>query len=267
MAPDSAEFPITARIAPCTLRCVLGRVILVRRNAGEKYELDCSELPPSPANCGCGTGGIAHRCPCICASPHGWRDPVQLWLRGCSRASGIRLSELTIWSFVIGIGLAASFLSRGLAMPAIFRGRHPAGHRHPPSWPSVCRWLRVVISASVLLLGVMIFVKRSQPLAIWASLFVVAGIFHGYAYGEAIIGAEATPLVSYLAGFAITQYLIAGAAFLIAVKAQECRRSQAGRHPPRRQLRRRCGVCLPVYRRSRPSEHSSRCVILPDQTF
>jgi len=123
-------------------------------------------------------------------------------------------------AFVIGIGLAVSFLSRGLAMPGFFVGATLLGtgiHLMAFSLPFV----EVVISASVLLLGVMIFVKRSQPLAIWASLFVVAGIFHGYAYGEAIIGAEATPLVSYLAGFAITQYLIAGAAFLIAVKAQD----------------------------------------------
>lgn len=122
--------------------------------------------------------------------------------------------------FVIGIGLAASFLSRGLAMPGFFVGATLLGtgiHLMAFSLPFV----EVVISASVLLLGVMIFVKRSQPLAIWASLFVVAGIFHGYAYGEVIIGAEATPLVSYLAGFAIIQYLIAGAAFLIAVKAQD----------------------------------------------
>ncbi len=122
-------------------------------------------------------------------------------------------------AFVIGIGLAASFLSRGMAMPAFFVGATLLGtgiHLLAVNLPMV----EIVISASVLLLGVMIFVKRSQPLAIWASLFVVAGIFHGYAYGEAIIGAEATPLVSYLAGFAITQYLIAGAAFLIAVKSQ-----------------------------------------------
>ena len=122
--------------------------------------------------------------------------------------------------FVIGIGLAASFLSRGLAMPGFFVGATLLGtgiHLMAFSLPFV----EVVISASVLLLGVMIFIKRSQPLAIWASLFVVTGIFHGYAYGEAIIGAEATPLVSYLAGFAIIQYLIAGAAFLIAVKAQD----------------------------------------------
>jgi urease accessory protein len=37
----------------------------------------------------------------------------------------------------------------------------------------------------------------------------VAGLFHGHAYGEAIFGAEATPVVAYLAGFGLTQYGIA----------------------------------------------------------
>ena len=123
-------------------------------------------------------------------------------------------------AFVIGIGLAASFLSRGLAMPGFFVGATIIGtgiHLLAFDLPFV----EVVISATVLLLGVMIFVKRIQPIAIWAGVFIIAGIFHGYAYGEAIIGAEATPLVSYLAGFGITQYLIAGAAFWIALKAQD----------------------------------------------
>ena len=40
-------------------------------------------------------------------------------------------------------------------------------------------------------------------------LIAVAGIFHGYAYGESIVGAEMTSVVAYLAGFAIIQLVIA----------------------------------------------------------
>lgn len=121
-------------------------------------------------------------------------------------------------AFVIGIGLAASFLARGLAMPAFFVGATLLGtgiHLLAVNLPIV----EIVISASVLFLGVMIFTQRKQPLAIWASLFVVAGIFHGYAYGEAIVGAEPTPLLAYLAGFAIVQYLISGGACVVARRA------------------------------------------------
>ena len=41
------------------------------------------------------------------------------------------------------------------------------------------------------------------------SLFVVAGVFHGYAYGESIVGAERAPLAAYMVGFAVIQYCIA----------------------------------------------------------
>ena len=121
-------------------------------------------------------------------------------------------------AFVIGIGVAASFLVRGLAMPAFFIGATLLGtaiHLMAFNLPIV----EIVISASVLLLGVMILSRGSQPLVAWAGLFVIAGMFHGYAYGEAIIGAEPTPLMAYLAGFAVTQYLIAAGACLLARRA------------------------------------------------
>jgi len=70
-------------------------------------------------------------------------------------------------AFVIGIGLAASFLSRGMAMPAFFVGA-------------------TLLGTGIHLLAV------NLPMV------------------EIVISA----------GFAITQYLIAGAAFLIAVKSQ-----------------------------------------------
>jgi len=42
-----------------------------------------------------------------------------------------------------------------------------------------------------------------------APLLLVAGAFHGYAYGESIVGAEPAPLAAYLAGFALIQGCIA----------------------------------------------------------
>lgn len=41
-----------------------------------------------------------------------------------------------------------------------------------------------------------------------SGLAALAGIFHGYAYGEGIFGAETTPLVAYLIGFTLIQLLI-----------------------------------------------------------
>ena len=65
-----------------------------------------------------------------------------------------------------------------------------------------------VIALSALLGGVAVLLKRSAPALLMAGLFALFGVFHGYAYGEAIIGAEQTPLLSYLVGFAIMQYAV-----------------------------------------------------------
>jgi urease accessory protein len=46
----------------------------------------------------------------------------------------------------------------------------------------------------------------------WMALFVIAGFFHGYAYGESIYGAEPMPLVAYLAGVIVQTVLVGGIA-------------------------------------------------------
>ena len=55
----------------------------------------------------------------------------------------------------------------------------------------------------------MIASGRSFNALVYGSMFAVAGLFHGFAYGEAVFGAETTPVLAYLAGFGLTQYAIA----------------------------------------------------------
>lgn len=66
-----------------------------------------------------------------------------------------------------------------------------------------------LVALSALLGGVaVLLLKRSLPAMLVGTLFAGVGIFHGYAYGESIVGAEQTPLLSYLLGFAAVQYAI-----------------------------------------------------------
>ncbi|MCB1787296.1 MAG: HupE/UreJ family protein [Chromatiaceae bacterium] len=72
-----------------------------------------------------------------------------------------------------------------------------------------------VIALSALLGGVAVMLRGSLPALMTGVAFAVIGIFHGYAYGESIIGAEQTPLLSYLVGFGLVQYaIIVGGALL-----------------------------------------------------
>ena len=82
-----------------------------------------------------------------------------------------------------------------------------------------------VIALSALLGGLAVMFKRSLPALLLGSLFAIFGVYHGYAYGEAIVGAEQTPLLAYLLGFALTQYAIiaGGVASLSALATRSAR--------------------------------------------
>lgn len=77
------------------------------------------------------------------------------------------------------------------------------------------------VALSVLLMGLTIGLGQKLPVAALAGFVSLAGLFHGYAYGEAIVGAETAQLVSYLVGFTAIQALIAYGTFFVVSKLQE----------------------------------------------
>ena len=116
--------------------------------------------------------------------------------------------------FVIAIGLlAASSKKLGMTIPIAFVVATAMGtlvHLQSISLPVP----ELIISASVLTLGIFLAIEQVN----WAVLLTVgaiAGIFHGYAYGESIIGAENTALGAYLLGFCSIQLAISAIAFYL----------------------------------------------------
>ncbi len=120
-------------------------------------------------------------------------------------------------AFIVLVGLAAVFLRGKYSAPLVFIGGTLAGCLLIASG-TVLPYAELIITGSVILLGALVMSGRKIPTAVYLVIFAIAGIFHGGAYGEAIIGAETTPLVSYLAGFAIIQYLVAIGTGLVAEK-------------------------------------------------
>ncbi|MEO1005767.1 MAG: HupE/UreJ family protein, partial [Cyanobacteria bacterium J06638_38] len=55
--------------------------------------------------------------------------------------------------------------------------------------------------------------KNQASLILLAIISAIAGIFHGYAYGESIVGAETTALGAYLLGFCGIQLAISAIAY------------------------------------------------------
>ena len=111
-------------------------------------------------------------------------------------------------AFIVGIGVVVGAFGLNLALPVLFVAASALGvaiHVTGVSVPGS----ELVVAASVLLLGVLLARAAAVPAGAWAALFAVAGLFHGYAYGESIFGAEQTPLLAYLAGLVIIQSVIA----------------------------------------------------------
>lgn len=111
-------------------------------------------------------------------------------------------------AFVVLVGLAAAFLTARYIAPLAFIAGTIVGCLIITQGV-VLPFAELVITGSVILLGGLVMSGRTIPTAVYLVIFAIAGIFHGGAYGEAIIGAEPTPLYAYLAGFALTQYAIA----------------------------------------------------------
>ena len=116
------------------------------------------------------------------------------------------------FAFVIAIGMASTLFARGAVAPLAFVGATLLGcviHLFAFDLP----FAEPVIAISVLAAGVLLALRKAIDLRLFVGLTALAGLFHGYAYGESIVGAEPSPLVAYLIGFAVIQSAIALGAF------------------------------------------------------
>ncbi|MGH6866924.1 MAG: HupE/UreJ family protein [Methyloceanibacter sp.] len=111
-------------------------------------------------------------------------------------------------AFLFAVGVAVGTGGLSLALPVLFVAASAIGvalHVSGLSLPGA----ELIVASSVLLVGFLIARGRTLPLTAWAALFGLAGIAHGYAYGESIYGAEPTPLWAYLLGLVVIQSALA----------------------------------------------------------
>jgi urease accessory protein len=111
---------------------------------------------------------------------------------GCLAALQTRGEWLAL-AFVIAMGVGAALQVRELTLPAS----------------------EILAASSVLVLGALLVAMRPLSAGIVLALFVAAGLVHGYALAESIVGAEPTPLYAYFVGLVIVQSVVALGAMLI----------------------------------------------------
>lgn len=110
--------------------------------------------------------------------------------------------------FVVAIGLVSIKPVRGVLIPVFFGIAAMLGtglHLQQIDLP----FSESVIALSVIAIGFILAFGNRVSFAVLAGLAAIAGLFHGYAYGESIVGAGMVPLVWYLAGFTLIQCAIA----------------------------------------------------------
>lgn len=118
-------------------------------------------------------------------------------------------------AFVVALGIGAALVPGSLAPIGAFVALSIAGvvvHLAALDVPMI----EPLVALTVLLAGVALVWSRSMTRPAWMGLAAVAGLLHGYAFGESIIGAERTVLGAYLLGIALITALIASASMLVA---------------------------------------------------
>ncbi|MEG3438670.1 HupE/UreJ family protein [Pannus brasiliensis CCIBt3594] len=124
------------------------------------------------------------------------------------------------FAFVVASGLLAVGLEQGLSIPIAFVVATLIGTGiHLQSINLI--FPEAIVAVSVIVFGILLTLKSRfsgnshlYTIAL-ATLAMIAGVFHGYAYGESIVGARAVTLGAYLLGFTTIQLAIAIGAFQI----------------------------------------------------
>jgi urease accessory protein len=137
--------------------------------------------------------------PAAAHHPMGGTTPATL-MQGLLSGFGHPIIGMDHLLFIVAVGIACYYFGRHAATIAVFLAGTMAG--------ALAHWQALDVpyaDAWVLLLRRSTWLSRKTAIA----LFGLSGLAHGYAYGEAIVGAEATPLYAYLAGFTLIQSAIA----------------------------------------------------------
>lgn len=162
----------------------------------------------------CSFGLLINAAPVLAHHPNGGEIPSN-FAEGFISGLGHPVIGIDHLVFVIAIGLLAALSKKsGMIIPTVFVIATAIGtgiHLQSINLPTP----ELIISASVLGMGIFLAQKNQANLILLGTVSAIAGIFHGYAYGESIVGAETTALVAYLLGFCGIQLGISAIAFYL----------------------------------------------------
>ena len=131
----------------------------------------------------------------------------QTFLQGLLSGFGHPVIGVDHLAAIVGVGILAALAGRSGAVVLAFSvaviagvGLHLAKLDLPAS--------ELFVGLTTLLIGALVIARQSMGAGVAALLFAIAGLVHGYALGESIVGAEASPLMAYLLGLLVIQTAI-----------------------------------------------------------
>ncbi|MGF1541189.1 MAG: HupE/UreJ family protein [Pleurocapsa sp.] len=159
--------------------------------------------------------------PAFAHHPLGGKMPANFF-EGIMSGFGHPMIGLDHLAFIVASGLMAVGMTAGIIIPIAFviaTGIGAGIHLALIDLPIP----EIVIAATVVLFGYLLVIKgkkreKNNYYLLITTLAGLSGIFHGFAYGEGIFGAEPTPLVAYLIGFTIIQLAISLVTYILATK-------------------------------------------------
>ena len=152
--------------------------------------------------------------PALAHHPMGGATPETV-AQGVLSGVGHPILGLDHLAVLIGAGLLAARFSGGAWLVPAFVVAMVGGallHMGGVGLPAG----EVLVAASVVAVGAAAALRPTLPFGLAAALFAGAGLVHGHALAEAIIGAEPAPLLAYLAGLIAVQTALAGGVLLLA---------------------------------------------------
>lgn len=148
--------------------------------------------------------------------PLAGRSP-QTAVEGLLSGIGHPLIGIDHLAFIIAVGLLAAVTRRGLLMPVGFVVGSLVGlaiHLQLLALPAA----EFFVAGSVLIFGILLTLDKRIGTFSSVALVAAAGVFHGYAYAESIVGANMVTLVSYLGGLTLIHFSISLSVYFLTTK-------------------------------------------------
>ncbi len=117
-------------------------------------------------------------------------------------------------AFIVAIGIAAALSQAGIGLIASFVSASTLGvllHTSSLNVPLS----EQIVALSVVGAGSLLALGYGGKASFWLPLAAVAGLFHGYAFGEAVVGSERSVIGAYLMGIGLIAVTIAFGAMLL----------------------------------------------------